>query len=666
MSFVKFFIVLTFVTIYFFENFHCVKFSYLYDTVLGSIEDPEGAKMMRRIAENGSFPKIRLGKKVVELSFGDQFGVPIDVAAEPNTLRTIYNEITTSNILPTLIYEGHLFFVNCSVSKVLEEIKGFQTSVFVLYTDCKELPKYFEEFLKNQVKILLGICVENDTLKFYSIKAFDRNNCNSAKINLVGTWNETHSTLPSRFPRKRSFLLMDMQGCWLNASFVDKPPTVLRNPTPDGGKGWEVDLLSQLLKRIDGVVKYNVLNEKFNSFSDLREELNKGIDLIGGMVYSPYLRADERTINCGLTTKLIWVTPKRKKFEFTDLTSAVFAVPVELMLMMFLVYAIVTFFFFIISSLEAKLNHPKWTGFCIIFFLILNQPVKVPNSCPQSMRMQFIVWSFFAVVISICYQAVLKSKMTVGKPEIFIGSFDDLMSLDLKIVSRASDYFSHLESYVGLKKKYSNLHNRLICLRDDANIQKILEKMAHQRNFAFLENQETVEHHMLNMDKDVRKNLKIQYSFTERILTPFIVKKTSLFGNFFRRTCVSVIEAGIVSKLRARYRWKAKLWKKPKSTETIRPLALFNVSYPFFLYVIGIYFSVWAFMMEHLYFCLKSKKVIAQIEVLALVVFLPIIFTAFWFTLIMSNWKPAPIFSDKQILFNISSVNYSNGVFVNV
>lgn len=242
------------------------------------------------------------------------------------------------------------------------------------------------------------------------------------------------------FPNK---LPNQLNGCTIKMVVMKIPPYVLNiNADRDIAKhaGFEVTLMHSVAKKLNFLetfIKHNFTiwgdrlpNGSYSGMYSLIIE--KHADIMFGMTYMPDSTQELQPLHFHIDETLVWWVPTAKPDSIWKNLIVIYSP--TMWISIFVIFIINTVIWWIVSTtsvVESRENFKTYSA-CVLFSWNAFLQGTVPHPKSVSVRVVFICWIIFTLLLYTAHQSQLISILTKPRYEHQISTFEDILNAKIK------------------------------------------------------------------------------------------------------------------------------------------------------------------------------------------------------------------------------------------
>lgn len=477
----------------------------------------------------------------------------------------------------------------------------------------EKLLNIFNEFWNHNIVNILILTPNNSDVCVYGFRPFNRFNCNIGKPILFETWSPKKFTIQDKVFDKD--LLSNLNGCVINITVVDLPPTVIfpnkesRNGTSEAS-GVEALILIEIAKKLnfrpnfavarDGQAwgwiepePHGVVGEVFQRKSQI------GFGLLASTL-ERYEYLDMSFPTSCLVECVSWAVPLGAgKFQPTWIYLLVneFSLDIWCCMMAAFVFTIAALR---ILSKNSEHDQYKYNEIGKTILYIFQSSLGVAARSPKSiaLRIVFLGWLWYSFIVYTCYQSSMGSKLTVPIRRPDINTFRDLLESNLHFTGFYNTFrlLNPGEGETDVKAIQKRLEPT------DYGLTEAVDKIVFDRNIAYMRESTTFMYNAM-INQKAKGLVHFMQQCVYEYYPAMVLQKRYPLTERFNKIIRSLFEAGLICKWRRKY-----LYYVPAPPPPVAKLSLTNLQGCFVLLFIGITLAFIAFLAEHIHYNFAVKQ----------------------------------------------------------
>lgn len=496
-----------------------------------------------------------------------------------------------------------------------------QTQFLVILTKNEaiefKMTEIFLEFWKNNIVNVLILVTDNSDIQIYTFIPYNPHDCAVHKPVLLARWTSRGITPRTDIIQKER--VKNLNGCTLNASVMDIPPSIVF-PNEDYKlgvqtvNGVEGSTLMELSKRMN--FKLNFLTPKdwgrikpvpYGAIGDV---FFKKSHFASGRFANTWIRYKNLDlsvpVSCGIEC-LSWAVPmgaKKAQPQWITLLITGFGNNVWFFITIATITAIVAFR---VLSKGSNIDRYIFNGTVKTIFYIVRSSLGPSTKIPKRLylRIIFITWLLYTFVISTAYQALLGSKLTVPFAQPNIDTLKDLLESDLQITGLLSTF--KLVTDDNEDKIVKEMENRYVGA--NFNFREGVEKIVSGQRMGYLWTSTTTLMYTVIQHPDAKEKVHFMKQCGHIYYPTMLMQKNSPLTAKVNRIIRTLSEAGILCKWRNDY-----LYNIPQVDPPVQKLSLNRMIGSFVILVAGLGAALIVFVAENIQFWFSSTKNIRNIK----------------------------------------------------
>ena len=476
------------------------------------------------------------------------------------------------------------------------------------------MARIFREFWAYNIVNVIALIL-NETISIYSFIPYNKHDCGTHKPVKIATW--SGATEEKIIDNER---VKNMNGCEVNVTVVDLPPTVIfPNKESRNGSyelnGIEPAILKEIAKKLNFKPKFAVARdgqawgwiepEPHGVVGEVFQRKSYfGFALLASTL-ERYEYLDMSVPTSSDVECITWAVPLgagKSRAPWINLLTTEF--PLSVWCSMFATVSIAVLAFRTLGShseADRYIFRSRAETILYTFKSSLASTVKFPKAVP--LRILCISWLWYSFIIVSVYQSSMGSKLTVPLRKPDINTFKDLVESDL--------HFTGLSNTFRLLAANPDKDVKTITERlepTDYGITEAVDKIIFDRNIAYIRESTTFIYNTM-----INPKAKGMVHFMKQCVYDYypqmVLQKKCALTKRVNKIIRSLHEAGLISKWRSKY-----IYKVPTTPPSVKRLSLKHMTGPFVILFIGIGGGVIAFLVEQVRYHFTVRRIVLHDE----------------------------------------------------
>lgn len=514
----------------------------------------------------------------------------IPVVVNANEIFFYGNDIDTREPSEVVLVVGHMI----NVSRILNSNLWTSYTRFILICigNISEsmVRRSFQDFWKENIVNVIFLSRINSDVIVFSYDPYLTNNCGS--VNIVEI-NVKENKLLGETEMK------NLHGCILNVSVVDMPPMVIFNENANKTgtfhlEGTEASVVQEISKKLNFKARFSTASDKaawgqifpfplgtigevFLKKSHfgiglLATSLERYIYLDMTVPVSPFQECVTLAVPSGSAKKqAAWIEIYVNKFSPTLWCAILIA------------FILSTLLYWIVAKV---FESPSYLDVSIYMFsAFLNVPLKPPPQTP--LKSFFMMWVWYSLVVSISYQSLIGSKLTVPYRPREIETMHDLLESNLRCTGLFNTFKLVVNKPEGDLKKLASRFEVT-----DYDMKEAVHRIVFDKDIAYMRDSTSFKYFLMK-----NPYAKGRIYFLKECISEYypimILQKNSPLTKITNQVILRLFESGILLNWRRRY-IPGNVYIPP----SIIQLTLQHMLSPFTALLCGLFVSTIVFFFE--------------------------------------------------------------------